>query len=159
MGSSIGNTALTLRDVTACMAMVTLRTEKEWSSIMGFSHEFVDLKLSRNDSLDTVINKISRLPFGVTDCSLPMKYAIDRKLSIDAFIVYSDGDTWAGEIHADQMLKKYRKKTGKQSKFICCTTIASKSQISDPEDPNSLDIVGFDSATPAIIGDFVRGSL
>jgi 60 kDa SS-A/Ro ribonucleoprotein len=150
---------LTPREITAAMAMVTLRTEKEDCTIMGFSHNFVDLGIGRRDSLDTITNKISRLPFGPTNCSEPMLWALQNKVAADAFIIYTDNDVNAGRMHPSSALKKYRKETGRDSKMIVCATTATDFSIADQDDMNSLDIAGFDSATPAIICDFVSGRI
>ena len=64
-----------------------------------------------------------------------MLYALERKLEVDGFVVYTDSETWAGKIHPVQALAEYRPKTG----------VAAK-----------LDMVGFDTATPAAIADFLR---
>jgi 60 kDa SS-A/Ro ribonucleoprotein len=31
--------------------------------------------------------------------------------------------------------------------------------IADPEDPGTLDVAGFDSATPSLLADFARGDI
>jgi 60 kDa SS-A/Ro ribonucleoprotein len=35
---------------------------------------------------------------------------------------------------------------------------ATRSTIGDPNDASILDVVGFDTATPAAIGDFIRSA-
>jgi 60 kDa SS-A/Ro ribonucleoprotein len=41
---------------------------------------------------------------------------------------------------------------------IVCGTSTTKFTVADPKDPLQLDIVGFDSAAPQLITDFVRNS-
>jgi len=45
--------------------------------------------------LDDVVRVISGLPFDRTDCALPMLHAAGNNLPIDAFVVYTDNETWA----------------------------------------------------------------
>jgi 60 kDa SS-A/Ro ribonucleoprotein len=56
--------------------------------------------------LDDVVRAVSDLPFGGTDCALPMLHAIDRKLAVDVFVVYTDSETWAGAVHPFQALQQ-----------------------------------------------------
>ncbi|MCL2767553.1 MAG: hypothetical protein FWE49_02345, partial [Synergistaceae bacterium] len=56
-------------------------------------------------SLDEVLREINGMNFGATDCALPMIYARERKIPADAFIVYTDNETWRGKTHPFQALK------------------------------------------------------
>lgn len=150
---------LSPRQIAAAMAMVTLRVEKEWCTVIGFGTQVHDLKISRRDRLDTVMTKMSNWDGGRTDCSVPMKWARTNKVDIDAFFSYTDNETWAGRAHPSQELKNYRDQFGRNAKFVCCAVTASDYSISDPADPHSLDIAGFDAATPSIMSEFVVGSL
>ena len=141
------------------MAMVTLRVEKEWCTVIGFGTRVHDLKIGRRDRLDTVMQKMSNWDGGGTDCSVPMKWAQTNKVEVDAFFSYTDSETWAGRVHPSQELKNYRDKFGRDAKFVCCAVTASDYSISDPADPHSLDIAGFDAATPLIMSEFVVGGL
>ena len=47
----------------------------------------------------------SDLPFGGTDCALPMLYATRKRLPVDAFVVMTDNETWAGNIHPVEALR------------------------------------------------------
>ncbi len=35
------------------------------------------------------MRKVADLPFGGTDCALPMLYALDREREVDAFVIYT----------------------------------------------------------------------
>ena len=41
------------------------------------------------------MERTSSLPFGGTDCSLPMTYALANRWEVDTFIVLTDNETWA----------------------------------------------------------------
>lgn len=171
MGSAAaGNLPLTAREVSAAMSMVNLKTETNIMTV-GFAsksgrssmsmHDVAlkDLPLSGRQRLDDVVNTISGLPFGGTDCSLPMVEALHRDLKVDAFVIYTDGETWHGGIHPFQALQQYRKSSGIDAKLVVVAATPTKFSIADPRDPGMLDISGFDSATPALIADFIRGDV
>ena len=106
--------------------------------------------------LDDAVRAVSSLPFGGTDCAVPMLYALERRLSVDAFVVYTDSETWAGEIHPVQALRQYRERTGIAAKLVVVGLVSNGFSIADPDDAGMLDVVGFDSASPAVIADFIR---
>lgn len=154
-GTIIGS-PLTYRDASAVMAMVTYRTEPN-TEIISFHDTTVPINLTKSDSLDTVIRKINDLPFGRTDCAEPMLYALKHKLPIDVFCIYTDSETWCGNIHPVQALQKYRKETGINAKSVVIGMAANEFSIADPNDLGMLDVVGFDTATPALLSEFVKG--
>jgi hypothetical protein len=47
-----------------------------------------------------------------------MLYALEKGISADAFVVYTDSETWAGAIHPVQALRQYREKTGIAAKLV-----------------------------------------
>jgi 60 kDa SS-A/Ro ribonucleoprotein len=107
--------------------------------------------------LDNVIEATSNINFGGTDCSLPMLAATHNNLDLDAFIVLTDSETWAGRVHPHQALNAYRSKFVSDAKLIVVGMTANKFTIADPNDAGSLDVVGYDTATPNVISDFIRG--
>jgi 60 kDa SS-A/Ro ribonucleoprotein len=86
-----------------------------------------------------------------------MLYALDKGLSVDAFVVYTDSETWAGEIHPIQALREYRRRTGIAAKLAVVGLVSNGFSIADPNDAGMLDIVGFDTAAPQVLADFVKG--
>jgi 60 kDa SS-A/Ro ribonucleoprotein len=173
--------SLTSRDVSAAMALFIVATEPE-THVIGFTGgsggysygarsrvqhvgggKFgavvtdLDAAVDPSRRLDDVINQISGLPFGSTDCSLPMLYALEQGLRPEVFLVITDNETYAGSMQPHEALEKYRRETGIDAKLIVMATSASRNTITDPKDVNSLDIVGFDSAAPSIVSSFARG--
>ena len=86
-----------------------------------------------------------------------MVHALEQKLPVDVFVVYTDSETWYGKIHPAQALQRYREKMGIPARLIVVAMVANRFSIADPEDAGMLDVVGFDTATPAVMADFVRG--
>lgn len=146
---------LTAREVASAMSVVHVRTEP-LVHYMAFSNGFMPLNITKKSTVNSVINDTSRLPFDGTDCALPMLYALTNKIEIDAFIVYTDNETWHGRVHPFQALKMYRDQMGINAKLIVCGVTSTGFSIADPNDPGMLDVVGFDSAVPLLINDFIK---
>ena len=169
MGCSVfGMPFLTAREASIAMAMVTMKTEQDylvtgftggggWSRSQTIKNLSV-LNITNRDRLGTAVNKVARLDFGATDCALPMIYATEKNLNFDAFIIYTDNETWAGTIHPTQALEIYRQKTGIPAKLIVVGTASNGFTIADPADAGMLDVVGFDTSAPSVISEFIRGS-
>ena len=151
-----GVPGLTPRVVSAAMAMVTARTEAEYE-VMGFGHQFTSLAITPRMRLDDVIRCMERLPMQRTDCSLPMRWAKEQKLKFDGFVVYTDNETYAGPEHPVQALRNYRAASGIDARSAVVALTATSFTIADPTDRGMLDVVGFDSAAPQLIADFVAG--
>ncbi len=156
MGEIAGVPGLTPRVASAVMAMVTARTEGSYV-MRAFADGMRDVRITAKDSLGTVVATTSHLPFGGTDCALPMLDAAQDKLPVDVFVIYTDSETWYGHIHPVQALREFRQRMGIPAKLVVVGMVANEFTIADPEDGGMLDVVGFDSAAPALIGDFARG--
>ena len=177
MGHVGGVSGLTPRIAAATLAMVTARAESNWHCV-GFSsgvrgeftykgraskwgRRFVsgltDLDISPNQRLEQVCERMKSVPMGRTDCALPMLYAAARDIEVDCFHVYTDNETWHGEVHPHQALKMYREKSGIPAKLAVVSMEPNEFTIADPSDAGMLDFVGFDSAAPAVLADFTRG--
>jgi 60 kDa SS-A/Ro ribonucleoprotein len=151
----VAGSALTPREASAAMALLTAATEAR-TQIVGFTGGMVPLPLSPAMRLDDAVRAVSGLPFDRTDCAQPMLYALERGLSVDAFVVYTDTETWAGAIHPVQALRQYRERTGIAARLVVVGLVSNGFSIADPDDAGMLDVVGFDTAAPAVIADFIR---
>jgi 60 kDa SS-A/Ro ribonucleoprotein len=157
-GAVAGVPGLTPRVASAAMAMVTARTEAMWECV-GFSHTMMPLSISPRQRLDDIVRTVSGLPFGGTDCALPMIYAHETKQDFDTFVVYTDSETWAGYVHPAQALRSYRAEHVPDAKLVVCGMVSNNFTIADPNDAGMMDVVGFDTATPEVISGFARGDL
>lgn len=140
-------------EAAAALSMVTARCEND-SHIMGFATDFRDLGITAKDSLNTVMKKAQINNFGGTDTSVAIRWAQDRQIPVDMFVIYTDGMTWAGNIHTCQALQEYRRRMGVPSKLAVVNFVAAKTSIADPKDPGSLDFVGFDASLPQALSAF-----
>jgi 60 kDa SS-A/Ro ribonucleoprotein len=85
-----------------------------------------------------------------------MVEALKHRWEVDTFVVYTDSETWAGDIHPSQALREYRERMGTAAKLVVVAMTSNGFSIADPDDGGMLDVVGFDTATPHVISDFVR---
>jgi 60 kDa SS-A/Ro ribonucleoprotein len=165
MSSPILGSSLSAREGCAAMALVTANTESNYH-IIGFtgggggygwrrSSDVTELDISPRQRLDRVTGYMAGLPFGGTDCSLPMIYAMKKNLKVDAFSIYTDNETWAG-VHPSQALNEYRHRMGIPAKLTVTGMTSTGFSIADPNDGGMLDVVGFDASAPQIIADFIR---
>jgi 60 kDa SS-A/Ro ribonucleoprotein len=153
---ALGMPNLTAAEVAAVMALAVAKIESNYW-IGGFNTVMGELKISPKMDLNRVLQVMRSFSWGGTDCALPMLHAAKHNMHVDAFCVYTDNETWAGRIQPVQALRDYRSKFNKKdAKLIVCGTTTTKFTIADPSDPGMLDIVGFDSAAPQLITDFVR---
>jgi 60 kDa SS-A/Ro ribonucleoprotein len=169
MGAQMTGYPITVREASAAMVLVTMRVEDPnnyivvgFTSATGTSHmgdgSALDiLDISPKQRLDEVVKAISDLPFGGTDCSLPFTMARQQNLQVDAFVTLTDSESWAGKIHPSQALQLYRDQSGIAAKAVVQGMTATDFTVLDPADPLALNVVGFDTATPNLIADFVRG--
>lgn len=155
LGEIAGVPGLTPRVASAAMAMVTMRTEPEWYCV-GFTGQLTPLDIRPEMTLNHVIDRISDLPFGITDCAQPMIWAKQKKIPVEAFQIWTDNCTWCGDIHPHQALREFRTSLGSASLAVVgCTSTGFT--IADPSDAGMLDVVGFDSATPNLLASFAKG--
>jgi 60 kDa SS-A/Ro ribonucleoprotein len=142
----------------AAMAMVTVKTEKN-VFLTAFSNELIPTDIGRYSRLDQVVEEFRRMGHIGTDASAPMRYALAKKMPVDAFCMYTDNETWRGGIHPSVALANYRKAMGIESTFVSAAMTATEYSVSDPNDSKALSMVGFDPETPAIMSDFAAGRL
>jgi 60 kDa SS-A/Ro ribonucleoprotein len=171
-----GIPGLSAREASAAMALVTLASDSD-AEVVGFhagrggwtartrgrfagrADGLTPLPLSPRQRLDDAVRRVANLPFGGTDCALPMLYAMERGRAIDTFVIYTDSETWAGDIHPAEALRRYRRATGIAARLVVVGMVANRFTIADPRDAGMLDVAGFDTSTPEVIAGFARGDL
>lgn len=154
-GVVAGIPGLTPRVTSAAMALVTAATAAAGKyHILGFSHRLVDIPITSKTPLNTVIATMQRIPMGRTDCALPMIWARDNKAAVDGFAVYTDSETWHGQIHPCAALREYRLRSSRNARLAVVGMVGNQFTIADPDDAGMLDLIGFDTAAPALMADF-----
>ena len=135
--------------------MTHVRSE-ERATVMAFSNHFVELPVGRDQRLAEVMKRTENLPFQATDCALPMLYALEHRMDVDVFVIYTDSETSAGTIHADEALRRYRERTGIPAKLVVAGMTSTGFTLADPNDAGMLDVVGFDTTAPSVIADLAK---
>jgi hypothetical protein len=154
---------ITPREGSVAMAMMTLHAEgAENVHIYGFSDVFYNFngKIRPEMTIQDAI-KATDVPFGATNCALPMTEALkmyrQNGTVFDVFCVYTDSETYAPTVHPQVALEIYRKETGIDAKLIVVGMTSNCLTIADPKDKNTLNLAGFDTSTPELISMFARG--
>jgi 60 kDa SS-A/Ro ribonucleoprotein len=172
MGAPVsGLPFISCREASAAMALVTAAREPHhrfvaftrgsnpsmWRHTHGSQLDtgLTPLAISPRQRLDDVVRATSALQFGGTDCALPMVEALKNRWPVDAFVIYTDSETWAGRIHPVQALRDYRERMGIAARLVVVAMASNGFSIADPDDAGMLDVVGFDTATPQLLGDFI----
>ena len=145
-------------EVGAAMAMITARVETRYE-IIAFDTKARPFTVTPTDSLPSIISNTESMIGGGTDCAAGILEARRRKLKADAFIVYTDDETWQGSVHPTQALRGYNREMGIEAKLCSVGMVATKTSIVDPDIDSMMDVVGFDTATPSIVRDFVSGEM
>jgi 60 kDa SS-A/Ro ribonucleoprotein len=164
--------AVSCREVCAALALFTMAKEPA-CDVIGFTgngsgywgqrsqelNDVSELSISPRQRLDDAVNTMAGLPFGATDCALPMLWAAAHQKQYDCITVLTDNETWAGQIHPHQALKLYRDKSGINTRFAVVALTPTEFSIAVPDDPSMLDVSGFDSNVPNLLSDFARGAI
>lgn len=121
----------------------------------GASH-LTALSITPRQRLDDVVAQLGALPIGGTDCALPMIWAQHNRVDVDTFVVYTDNETWAGNVQPARALRDYRDARGIPAKLVVVGMTSNGFGIADPDDAGMLDVVGFDPSVPPVLSDFAR---
>lgn len=154
-GTKVNNSNLTVHEAAGAMSLIAAAVEPN-VEFMVFGTEARPLLVSPKTRLDYAVKTLGSINLGGTDCSLPFKYATYKKLDVDAFITYTDNETWAGKAHPTQELANYRNVSGKNSKVVNVQMAANKFTNNDPKDKNAIEVIGFDTSTPQVISEFIK---
>jgi 60 kDa SS-A/Ro ribonucleoprotein len=168
-GVIAGIAGMTPRVASAAMALVTAAIERDHDVVAftaaagghggkwgGGTPGITTLSISPRQRLDDVVRMARALPMGGTDCALPMVWARQHRVDVETFVVYTDNETWAGDVHPAQALRAYRDARGIPAKLVVVGMTSTGFSIADPADAGMLDVVGFDAAAPSVIADFAR---
>ena len=158
MGMEMGGlNNLSVREAASAMAMLWARTEPA-CVVKGFSTTLVDLTVAHaTKSLSDIITFTDKLPMGWTDASLIIKDAITRKMKVDVFVVITDNEVNRGG-HPAKMLEEYNRLMDTATKLVVIGMTATNFTIADPKNRLMMDVVGFDTAAPSVIADFVTST-
>lgn len=148
---------MSCRRAAVAMALVTANVEPNYE-IIGYTdgRNVKTVSISPKQRLRDAMETFQRLvqPQG-TDCALPYIFAREQNIEVDAFVTYTDNETWAGKIHPFQALDTYRSKFGQHVKAIMVGMTATGYRLTNPSDQRALEVAGFDTTTPQAISEFL----
>lgn len=158
---------LSAAEASMAMALIFLKTEPN-AQLFAFAQarggwrttDIVEIPVQATNSLTQAVNSVRGITFGMTDLAMPMQYAKENNLEFDAFIQFTDSETYYGSQHPHEALEDYRKSSGIQdAKMVVAAMTATRYSIANPKDSRMLDCAGMDSALPQIISNFIEGNV
>jgi 60 kDa SS-A/Ro ribonucleoprotein len=156
--TTVSSVGLTCCEIATAMALVTAKSEQNYA-IRGFATDFRDLRVTAKDSFRSALQKASNQNFGGTDASVAYDWMIQHKFKADIVCFWTDSESWAGRRHPSEALAAYRQKVNPDAKAVYVTLAPYRITLSDPKDPMSWDLGGFDPGTPRIIQMLATGEL
>lgn len=138
------------------LALQLVKSEPK-TLVYGFAHSTLNLNVTDNDNMDSLRNKLLRSDFGSTNPGALIRFALEKSIPVDVFIVITDNEANSGH-HPSQVLKEYRNKMNNNAKMVVISMTPVNYSIADPKDQGQMDVVGFDSSVPAIIQNFAKDS-
>lgn len=172
MSSPVSSTrTLSCREAVGALALVTANVEPAYEMVAftsggagcvsfgkgnyGWGAGITPVSITPRMRLDSVVKKLAKLPMGGTDCALPMRWALKTKTPVDGFVIYTDNESWAGDVHVDQALNDYRQRMSIPAKLVAVALSGDRFSVANPNDAGQMDVVGFDTAAPNVISDFL----
>ncbi len=155
MTSPIAGLPISSAEAAAAMSLVVANSAPN-HHIVGFANQVRPLNIHPKMRLDDALRAVQG-PFGSTRCSAAMEYAIQNRLPVDAFGIFTDNETNSDyNLPPHKTVELYRQKSGKKNaKLFVVGTTSTNISIANPLDPNMLDVAGFDADAPRVIMDFI----
>lgn len=138
------------------MATVTVNTEPR-AMLTAFDTKDYLLNVAPKTTFAEMSELFRKLPSGGTNVSVPIRAALEHHYDVDAFVIYTDNESWAGNIHASTAFDNYRKHVNPNAKIVYIAMAANHATLNRPDDGHGFEVVGFDGAAPQLISDFIRG--
>lgn len=155
--AKINNTNLSAAQAALIMATIHLRTEPHCEPI-AFDERALPIQISPKATIRELLEASARFNGGGTNCAAPIEHVLKAKFQADAFVIYTDSNTWAGQQHPCQAFAEYKRRRNPHCKAIGVEMTATKTSIVDPSEEGMLSIVGMDASVPAIVNDFILGN-
>lgn len=157
--SRTAGSALSCVEATAAVALVTQATEPS-TRFVGFDTRAWEIDgISSRRWLSDVMKVLRDNIRGGTDVAQPILWAIANNVKVDSIQLLTDGEGWRGTIHPFQAMKLYRERINPEARLSVVAMTATNTSVVPPFDDMSLDVCGFDAATPQILADFAGGRI
>lgn len=156
-------------DVAALIAAVLMRKEPQTIVLPFDTSVYIPNRtdiLNPRDSIMTLANQLAKFGGGGTDCSLPMKYLIEKKVKgLDYLLYASDNESWVDSTSmsrytrqgtATLQLWEQVKQLNPTAKLICIN-IAQSNSSQAPTRRDILNVGGFSDDVFRVAESFVKG--
>jgi 60 kDa SS-A/Ro ribonucleoprotein len=156
-------------DVAALFAAAVLRSNPD-SVVIPFDTQAYDAKIDPNDSILSIAKRLASYGGGGTDCSLPIKAAVEKypKRQFAAAILVSDNESWVGSGRYgatgvmsawEDFLANQRKLAGKNaSPKLVCIDLQPYQTVQACERAEIMNIAGFSDSVFGVINGFLDDS-
>lgn len=156
MRQTIMGSCLTAATASAALVLLLHRRELNCSTV-AFSSNIIPFHIEPKYKLKEVMNEAHRINYGSTNIPALIRYAINSPEPFDSIIVITDNETNVRDTATPaELMKLYRKKRVADAKLIVMGMTATRFSVADPDDPNMLDVVGFDASVPLMIKHFIE---
>ena len=153
-------------DLAALVAATVLRKNPD-AEIIPFQSDVVEVRLNPRDSVMANAEKLANLPQGGTNCSAPLRYLNERRVTGDLVIYVSDNESWIDAPHygrfgggATETMKQWAlfQQRSPQARMVC-VDIQPYATVQAKERADILNVGGFSDAVFSLIAEFAAGRL
>lgn len=152
--SCAGSPVLTAMEAAAAVAMAFVRADRE-VEMVAFDTAIHHPGVSPRQRLDDVVRVLGQWDGG-TDVAQPVLWALERRLTVDGFVILTDDETWAGDEHPVQSLARYREQVNPAARIAVLACAANAGSVVPADDPLAFGAAGFDAAVPELAAEFLR---
>lgn len=153
MNHDVNGMQMNAAQISNVLAVSMLKTEPN-AEMVWFDTVIKTAALGRRSSLDEVIKNSPH--GGGTDCSQPIAHALRFNMKLDAIVILTDNESWAGTKHGFTLLEEYRKKINPAVKLIEVAMVANHHSTMPGDDKNILRVVGFDASVVEVINKYLE---
>lgn len=153
VGSNSGLSYMTPLRVASVIAYIISKTEPN-ATFMAFDTKARDFDFNPTVTVENVHRHFGA--GGGTDTSLPLKKLMQENQIVDAIVMLTDSETWAGDVHAVQRMQEYRRGFNPDAKIINVAMTANDVTTIDPSDLLSMEVSGFSADVMALITNFLN---
>ena len=148
-------------DVAALMAAAVLRTNRD-AVVLPFEQCVRELELNPRDSVMTNARTLASIGGGGTNCSSPLRWMNQRRVSADLVILVSDNESWvdANKRGATETMRQWTEfKVRNPAAKLVCIDVQPNSTTQAQERDDVMNVGGFSDEVFGIVGAFASGEL
>lgn len=154
-----GYGSMTAIEATAANALVTAATEPDVTFVAFNTGAALMNGVSARRWIPDVMADLRKLVRGGTDCSMPIRWALENRVKVDTIQILTDGESHQGSMHPFEAMKIYRDRINPDARLVTVAMTATGTSIVPPFDDKSLDVCGFDASVPQLAADFSAGRI